>query len=603
MGATPYSDEEGSGVTFRAWAPFASKVHVAGTFNSWSKIDDPLHSEGNGYWSADIPAAQVGHEYKFVMNSGEENETWRVDTYVREVRHSNGDGVIAPHTPFQELVNYSTPPWNELVIYELHVGTFNEDPHGPDHRGTFRSIIPKLPYLKDLGINAIQLLPANEFAMDISLGYNPAHLFAIETSYGGPNGLREFVEAAHHDGLAVIFDVVYNHWGPSDIEHSVWRFDGWNKDDFGGIYFFNDGRADTKQWGAKNRPDYGRREVRQFIRDNALRWLEERHCDGLRWDATNYIRNIEGSNWNTGANIPEGWSLMQDINREIQSRQPWKICIAEDMQNNDWITLGTDKGGAGFNSQWSSYFVHTIRSVICGEEDASRDLEAVANAIRQVFNGDAFHRVIFTESHDEVMNGKCRMPEQIWPGNADSYWSRKRSTLGASLVFTAPGIPMIFQGQEFLEDRWFDDHRMLDWSKLTRPHIESITLLYRDFIRLRRNWYDNTRGLRGHGINVHHVNNSDKVIAFHRWDRGGPRDDVVIVANFGNRGYASYTIGFPRGGRWQVRLNSDARCYGPDFSDWPSNHTEAFATGCDGMPCRGNIGIGPYSTIILSQDH
>ncbi len=601
MGAIPYSDTVGSGVTFRAWAPFASSVHVAGTFNSWSKTQDSLYSEGNGYWSVDIAAALVGHEYKFVMNSGKANETWRVDTYAREVRHSNGNGLIAPSTPFQEPAGYSTPPWNELVLYELHVGTFNEDPHHFDHRGTFRSIIPRLPYLAELGINAIQLMPANEFATEISWGYNPAHLFAVETAYGGPDGLRELVQAAHQHGIAVIFDVVFNHWGPADIDNSVWRFDGWHMGDYGGIYFYNDGRAKTI-WGDKNRPDYGRGEVRQFIRDCALRWLEERHCDGVRWDATNYIRNIEGSNWDAGADIPDGWSLMQWINCEIHNRQPWKISIAEDMQDNDRITLDPDHGGAGFGSQWSGYFVHRVREAICNSDDAARDLEAVANAIRQVFGGNAFHRTIYTESHDEVANGKCRVPEQIWPGNADSWFSRKRSTLGAALVFTAPGIPMIFQGQEFLQDRWFDDHWMLDWSKLQRSHIKGIRLFYRDAIRLRRNWFNNTRGLRGHGINVHHVNNSDKVIAFHRWDQGGPGDDVVVVANLANRGYVSYRIGFPRTGRWRVRLNSDASYYGPDFTSWLGYDTEAFMGGCDLMPCHGNIGIGPYSTIILSQD-
>jgi 1,4-alpha-glucan branching enzyme len=601
MGAIPYSDGAVSGVTFRAWAPFASSVNVAGSFNSWSKSAHPLYKEGNGYWSVDVQEARLGDEYKFIMNSGKLNEIWRVDTYAREVRNSTGNGVIAPSTPFQEPVGYSTPPRKELVIYELHVGTFNKDPNQASSRGTFRSIIPRLSYLADLGINALQIMPANEFATDISWGYNPAHLFALETAYGGPDGLRELVQAAHQHGIAVIFDVVFNHWGPSDIENSVWRFDGWYLNDYGGIYFYNDGRARTT-WGDKNRPDYGRPEVRQFIRDCALRWLEERHCDGLRWDATNYIRNIEGSNWNTGADIPDGWSLMQWVNSEIRRRQPWKISIAEDMQDNDWITLDPDRGGAGFGSQWSSYFVHRIREAICGPEDAGRNLETVANAIRQVFNGDAFQRTIFTESHDEVANGKCRVPEEIWPGNADSLFSRKRSTLGASLVFTAPGIPMIFQGQEFLEDRWFDDHWMLDWSKLQRPHIKGIRLLYRDFIRLRRNWFNNTRGLEGHGTSVHHVNNAGKVIAFHRWDRGGPGDDVVIVTNFTNYRYDSYRIGFPRPGRWRVRLNSDATCYGPDFLNSPCYDTEAFMGGCDGMPCHGNIGIGPYSSIILSQD-
>jgi 1,4-alpha-glucan branching enzyme len=602
MGATPYVDPAGDGVTFRTWAPFASSVHVAGTFNGWSATATPLSSEGTGNWSADVPGVGVGAKYRFVMRNGSSDPIWRIDPYAREVTSSIGDGVIAATTAVVEPAGYQMPPWNELVMYELHVGSFARDPTREDGRGTFSSIVAKLPYLRDLGVNAIQLMPANEFAMDVSGGYNPAHLFAIESSYGGPDGLRRFVEAAHREEMAVIFDVVFNHWGPADIDHSLWRYDGWQQDDYGGIYFYNDWRADTHAWGAKNRPDYGRPEVRRFICDAALRWLEQRHCDGLRWDATNYIRNVRGSNWNHAEDLADGWSLMRRINDEIGARTPGRLSIAEDMQDNDSVTRRTADGGLGFGSQWSAGFVHPVRAAVDGSDDARRDLGGVADAIRQMFHGDAFQRVIYSESHDEVSNGKCRVPEQIWPGNADSWAARKRSTLAAALVFSAPGIPMIFQGQEFCEDGWFDDGRMLDWGKLARPHLAAVSLLYRDLARLRRNWFDTTRGLRGHGVNVHHVNHADKLLAFHRWDHGGPRDDVLVVANFANRSYSSYVIGFPRAGRWRVRLNSDASCYGPDFTSWPGYDTDTQSVPTDGMPCSGNLGIGPYSTLIFSQD-
>jgi 1,4-alpha-glucan branching enzyme len=604
MGATHYDDDAGCGVTFRSWAPFASSVHVTGSFNLWSETQDPLYSEGNGYWSADIPTAQVGHEYKFVMKTGQGNKTWRVDTYAREVRNSNGNSVIAPSTPFQEPAGYSMPPWHDLVVYELHVGTFNEDPDGPDRRGTFRSIIPKLPYLKDLGINAIQLLPANEFATDISWGYNPAHLFAIETSYGGPNGLRDFVQAAHQHGIAVIFDVVYNHWGPSDIENSVWRFDGWQENDYGGIYFYNDWRADTQKWGQKNRPDFGREEVRRFIRDSALRWLQERHCDGLRWDATNYIRNVYGredspddpnnlSGW--------GWNLMKWINDEKNYYQPWKISIAEDMQQNQWLTKPTSENGAGFDSQWDAGFLHPIRGALTASADKDRSMWEIKAAIDNRYGASAFSRVIYTESHDEVAakNGKRRLTEDIHPGQADSWESQKRSTLGAALVFTSPGIPMIFQGQEMLEWVPFDDVNRVDWNKYEQ--FKGIFYLYRDLIRLRRNWFDNTRGLRGHHCNVFHTNPDEKVMAFHRWENGGPGDDVVVILNFKNQAHESYTIGLPLSGYWYVRFNSDWNGYSGNFDNHNSYNTTADWGEYDNLPCHGNIGIGRYSAIILSQ--
>lgn len=577
------------GAAFRVWAPFASAVFAAGAFNQWSASANPFASEGNGYWSVEVPGAKIGDEYQFVIRNGTQPLIWHKNPYASEVVNSSGNAII--HDPNFDWTGdqFQMPAWNELVIYEMHVGTFSDSSStGP---GTFDDILPKLPYLADLGVNAIELMPVLEFPMDFSWGYNPADPFAVEASLGGPQGLMRFVKAAHVNGLAVIMDVVYNHFGPGDLD--LWRFDGWfDADHNGGIYFYDNTRAHT-DWG-DTRPDYGRPEVRQYIRDNALFWLDKYRVDGLRLDSVSNIRTAGGNN------LPDGWSLLQWINDEIRSRQPWKITIAEDLQNDEWITKGTGEGGAGFGSQWDAGFVHPVRQAIETPDDADRDMLAVRDALYHRYNGDGFHRVIFTESHDEVANGHERVPEEIWPGNAGSWFSRKRSTLGAALVFTAPGIPMIFQGQEFLEDKYFRDTGPLDWFKL---HTYSgIFGLYRDLIRLRRNWFDRTRGLRGQNLNVHHVNNADKLIAYHRWDRGGPGDDVVIVANFANRSYDSYALGFPRAGRWRVRFNSDWQGYSADFGSHLGYDTATVDSPKDGMPYQANLGIGPYSALILSQD-
>jgi 1,4-alpha-glucan branching enzyme len=225
---------------------------------------------------------------------------------------------------------------------------------------------------------------------------------------------------------------------------------------------------------------------------------------------------------------------------------------------------------------------------------------AVRDALVQRYNPSALTRVISTENHDEDANGSARLPEMIWPGNAGSWAARKRSTLGAGLMLTAPGIPMLFNGQEFLADRYFTDGSSLDWKRL--QEFSGVYQFYRDAIRLRRNWFNNTRGLRGENINVFHVNDDAKVIASHRWDKGGPGDDVVIVVNFANRSYASYTIGFPRSGSWYVRLNGDWSGYGDgEYANTPGYDTTAYSSGQDGMPFTGNVGIGPYTLLILSQ--
>lgn len=578
------------GATFRVWAPFAAGVRVAGDFNAWNGGDAPLAAEGGGWWSLDVRNLAAGARYRFVID-GAAGTQWKIDPRARAVTSSVGDGVVVDPAAFDwGAAQWSMPAWNDLVVYELHVGTFNDQPGGAV--GTFDSAIAGLPYLANLGVNAIQLMPTAEFPGSQSWGYETSHPFAVEVAYGGEEALKRLVKAAHGHGLAVFADVLYNHWGPGDLH--LWRFDGWSQGPWGGIFFYNDWRAATP-WG-DTRPDFGRGEVRTYIRDNVLYWLDEFRLDGLRFDSTVNIRNTDNG---LGADLPEGWSLLQWLNDEIDRTQPWKLAIAEDMWRNEWITKDVGAGGAGFDAQWDAGFVHPVRAALVAPSDAARDMNQVAGAIRLRYNADAFERVVYTDSHDESANGNARLPEQIWPGYADSWPSKKRSTLGAALALTAPGIPMLLQGQEFLEDGWFSDADPLDWNRAAT--FAGIRRLYRDLIALRRDLHGTTRGLQGQHLNVHHVNDADKLIAFHRWDQGGPGDDVLVVANFADRAYPSYLLGAPRAGLWQVRFNSDWSGYDAAFGDWPAFDAVAQAGGMHGMPYRLDLSIGPYTVLILSQ--
>lgn len=592
MGSIPYTSGGISGTTFRVWAPNASAVKVVGDFNGWVTDRHPLASEGSsGNWSVDVPGALINDQYKYYITYSGTNY-WRQDPRAQDMTNDSGNSIIADLS-YSWANSFSMPAWNEMIIYETHIGTFYRSSSGTP--GTFNDASTKLQYLKDRGINAIKIMPIMEFPGMTSWGYNPHSQFAPESDYGTPKQLKQLIDAAHGKGIAVILDVVYNHMGSSPNESAIplWNFDGPSLGN-GGIYFFTDWRKQTP-WGW-SRPDYGRGEVRTFLRDSALYWLNEYHADGLRWDST---VNIRTQNNGGGGDIPDGWSLMQWINNEIDSAASWKISIAEDLQNNDYITKTTGAGGAGFDSQWDARFVHPIRTAVIEGNDSNRNMNAVRDAIVANYNGSQTQRVIYTESHDEVNNGHSRVPEEIWPGNASSWASKKRSTLGAGLVFTSPGIPMIFQGQEMLEDGYWSDTDPIDWSKTTTN--SGIVSMYTDMMKLRRNWYNNTRGLRGNNVNVFHVNNTDKLIAFHRWDVGGAGDDVIVVANFKNTSYSAYNIGFPRGGTWYVRFNSDWNGYDSGFANTNSYNTTANSGAKDGLSYNGNIGIGPYTMIILSQ--
>jgi len=273
------------------------------------------------------------------------------------------------------------------------------------------------------------------------------------------------------------------------------------------------------------------------------------------------------------------------------------------LMQNPWLTKTTGEGGAGFSAQWDSAFVHPVRASLVQIEDGNRSMEDVARSIQFRYNEDPIQRIIYSESHDEVANGKARIPQEINPEDAAGYFARKRSTLGAGLVLTTPGIPMLFEGQEFLEDGWFRDDKALDWAKLET--YRGINRLYRDLVYLRRNVHSNTRGLTGPFVKMLRVNNQDKVLVFHRWAEGGPKDDVVVAASFTNRTLeGGYRIGLPHGGRWIIRFNSDWKGYSPDFHDVsnPEGEVVAEKSPYDGCEFSGTISLPPYGFIILSQE-
>jgi 1,4-alpha-glucan branching enzyme len=440
-------------------------------------------------------------------------------------------------------------------------------------------------------------MPAFDFDTPTSMGYNPSLPYAMDNAYGQTKAFKSFIKAAHAQGIAVILDVVYNHFGPQSLDNGLGKIDGWWVDDKEGIYFYPDIRAYTA-WGAA-RPDFGRAEVRWFIRNHEMTCLSELHLDGLRLDSTINIHEAIGNPGDNGP-IPDGWTLLRWLGEEKRASQPWKILIAEDLQNDATITQDALFGGMGLDSQWDSWFLGRVRDLMFAASDDARSASSVAEAIGKSYNSaGAFARVIYTESHDEA--DKRRIVDQIAPGNSNGWFARKLSTLGSAIVFTSPGIPMIFMGQEFLEYQIWTDAQTaspMDWGLQTTNG--GMWNLYQRLIQLRRNWDNNTRGLAGSNINIFHVNESAGIIAFHRWDQGGPGDDVIVVVNLKNAIQSSYNIGFPRPGNWYLRFNSDWSGYWSDYGN-AGYDTTAQPGGNQNMPNNGNVGIGPYSVIIYSQ--
>ncbi len=604
MGAVPSP----GGCTFRVWAPFASAVSVGGDFFragntaavDWREI--PLAREGD-CWSAFVQGVRADSLYKFrIRNDGQGPDQhavdqYRHDPYCRDAVSYDGNSVVVDRAFDWTGDAFRMPPWNELLVYELHVGTLAKNAAG--HVATLDEAVGRLDHVAGLGFNAVEVLPAFDFETETSMGYNPALPFAIDNAYGELSAMKRFVRRAHDLGLAVILDVVYNHWGPEGLDRCLGRLDGWYRPGKQGIYFFPDDRSETP-WGDDNRPDYGRGEVRQFIRDNAMTLLEELRADGLRLDSTVSIRRAKGKDDSAHGDIPDGWTLLRWLGEEKRRASPWKILIAEDLQNDASIVRDALSGGMGLDAQWDGGFGGAVRSMLLAPGDGARLPSRLKDAIEKSYDASGpFQRVIYFDSHDQA-HDSGRIPGLVAPGDSEGWLARKIAALGAGLLLTAPGIPMLFMGDELLEwTRWSDtrDHFM-DWSRIGR--WPGFVDLVRRLCRLRRNWEDNTRGLHGGRTWVFHASDADGVLAFLRQDAGGPGDDVVVAVNLRNRTWPSYNLGFPRAGTWWLRFSSDWRGYSADFGDL--GYTTSAQPGPNqGLPCNGNVGLGPYSICIYSQ--
>jgi 1,4-alpha-glucan branching enzyme len=249
--------------------------------------------------------------------------------------------------------------------------------------------------------------------------------------------------------------------------------------------------------------------------------------------------------------------------------------------------------------------VNVLREVMTRINDSDRNLGAVKDALQKKMADDVFSRVFCTENHDQAGHppGQNRLPALIDTTDHESIFSKKRSTLAAAIMLTAPGIPMIFQGQEMLETRdfGFRTPTNMDFNRAADARFKGIVQMYRDLISLRRNLAGTTGGLTGQNLNVFHLDDGNKTLAYHRWEHGGAGDDVVVVANFANAVLPNLSIGFPRAGQWHVRFNSGANVYDPGFQNGDSFDTTANPGGKDGLTFNANVGIGPYSVVILSQ--
>jgi maltooligosyltrehalose trehalohydrolase len=431
LGAHPIGEED---CEFLVWAPFARELALQ--IEKPERRLEPMDADADGYFHCRVRGVSPGSTYLYRLDDSK----GRPDPASRSQPH----GVHCPSEVVSAKFDWEDSGWKgvplvELVLYEIHTGTFTPG-------GTFEAIVPRLAALKELGVNMIELMPVAQFPGSRNWGYDGVHPFAVQHSYGGPSGLRALVNACHREGLGVALDVVYNHLGP---EGNYLR-------DFGP--YFTD-RYKTPWGEAINFDGPYSDHVRRFFIENALYWISDFHLDALRLDAIHAIVDTSA--------VP----FLQELALEVQTlaaRLGRTVhVIAESDLNDSRIVHPREVGGFGFDAQWNDDFHHAVHALLTGEragyyEDfGSAHQIAAAYTSGYVYSGQhsAYRRrrfgnssrdvparrfVVFSQNHDQVGN-------RAKGDRLSMIVGFEKLKLAAGAVLLAPFIPLLFMGEEYGE--------------------------------------------------------------------------------------------------------------------------------------------------------
>ena len=635
------------GATFRTWAPRANAVYLIeqpqllaiGQAGWRPSEDDRLEDLGDHTWGGFLAGAEDGYQYMLWVD-GAGGSAPKRDSYAREL-------TLDPAFPdsFCILRSPSVYPWHDagwrspdfrdLIIYQLHVGTWwAVDVAGHDLRGTrsgrFLDVATRLPYLRALGVNAVQLLPIQEFATAHSAGYNGVDYFSPEMlyqcgkdtelegylvavnallrSFGQPelgidalrpgiNQLKCLIDLAHLHGIAVIFDLVYNHAGGDFGDRSLWFYDRFTNGNKNNSLYFTD-----QDWAGGQVFAFWNAGVRQFLIDNAVFFFNEYRIDGIRYDEVRVISN----------NQPDGRTLCHDITSTLRFIRPSAIQIAEYWEWDRALPVTPVPDGLGFDAALGDGLRDAVRALLAqaaGGESAALDLNPTAQGFYPPAGYDAAWRVAqCIENQDKTYFPHADAARVAWladPQDRRSWYARSRSRVAAALLLAAPGIVALFMGQEILEDKPWDDNEqdhpghLIWWDGLDQDLVMADYLHFmQDLVGLRRN----QPALGADGVRVSRVNNYDRVIVVHRWVADGSTGrDVVLVVSLDEHAKAGYGFGLPFGGRWRELFNSDY------YDDFPNpapigngGSVDASGPGLDGFAHSAIITIPANGALFLA---
>jgi 1,4-alpha-glucan branching enzyme len=486
----------------------------------------------DGYFRTTVDLEDGVYQYKFRVQSRSwffEPDQWVeiTDPYATDVDGTSAEeNSITRVKEGQRIVDTYVwqhddkplPADHELVIYELHVADFSGGEDDPYARGKFKHVVEKLDYLCELGINAIEVMPIKEYPGSYSWGYNPRHFFAIETSYGSTEDLKRLIDECHGRGIRVLLDGIYNHSEASSpltqIDHDYW--------------YHHDPKDPEFNWGPEfNYEHYDEKletyPARRFIGDTVRFGVQEYHWDGIRYDAARQIGNYDFLRW-----------VVQEA-KDAAGPKPFYNVAEYVPENPDVTNLDGPMDGC-----WHDSFYHTVLPHLTGETFDLERLKDVLDAKRQGFMG-ATNVVNYLSNHDHDRVLADLGEREIFDESAF-----RRSKLGAALVMTAMGIPMIWMGEEFGEYKFKTiDQAKIDWTLLENDLNRDLFEYYKGLIALRKT----NPALYTNNVDFFHENPEAKVLAYTRWNDEGSR--VVVVANFSDEFLGNYQIPhFPANGKW-----------------------------------------------------
>ncbi|GGW42390.1 alpha amylase C-terminal domain-containing protein [Arenibacter certesii] len=549
--------------TFRLWAPHADSVSIIGDFNNWEEDLDFMKSENNGHWSLTLNHAKQGDHYKFVIQS-DTSKLYREDPYAIEFNEQNETSVITTTDFDWTDYDFKIVERKKMVIYQLDVGYFfselNYNKAEPQH------ILEPISYLNALGINTIEIALPPPLVNPKKWSYHPSRPMSLSKEMGGYKAFANLVNLAHRQGIAVIMSLDISHFDSTSL---LWHFDAEDEENEGGIYFYGDYRSNSP-WGPR-RPNYSCNEVRKYLQDTALLWIETYHCDGICFVNTDYVRHTNGIS-NSGAFLEDGKLLLNSIVGEIKTKYPSKILIAEEKRYDPLLTTPLTEGGFGFDIQRNSESVNSISQVLTANKDDDRQMGSLMDAMKLQEGGRTTTRIFHTVSQRSISEHGRRLADIITSNQVENNLLKKRITLAGLLTLTAPGIPMLFQGQENLAKHYFI-REQLNWNNLTQ--CQGIIKLFSDLIKFRKSGYLDFIGLQGSLIDFIYLSETEKVIAYQRAHSKHPKNKLCVIINFSKRHYENFKLKLPAKGLWKLIFNSGSNSYDDMYDNLPVSNFNA----------------------------